>query len=95
MAIGTSLHQLIEVTKESGRAAGKLVCETAGLVWRVAGESDSEDDMSLSSEEASDDDVPENKAQVLLLLCGLGALVVIGRTVAELGCSCMSLSSSA
>lgn len=36
----------------------------AGLVWRVAGESDSEDDMSLSSEEASDDEVPENKAQV-------------------------------
>ena len=35
-----------------------------GLVWRVAGESDSEDDMSLSSEEASDDEVPENKAQV-------------------------------
>jgi len=33
-------------------------------VWRVAGESDSEDDLSLSSEEASDDEVPENKAQV-------------------------------
>ena len=30
----------------------------------MAGESDSEDDMSLSSEEASDDEVPENKAQV-------------------------------
>lgn len=36
-------------------------------MWRVAGESDSEDDMSLSSEEVSDDDMPENKAQVYLL----------------------------
>jgi hypothetical protein len=47
--------------------AGPACC--AGLVWRVAGESDSEDDMSLSSEEASDDEVPENKAQVHQSAC--------------------------
>lgn len=81
MADGTFTASAHCGDKRAFCAAGKLACAYAGLVWRVAGESDSEDDMSLSSEEASDDDVPENKAQVLVLFCGLGALAMAGHTV--------------
>ena len=71
---GVRAQQLQRGLRASGGAApsaqARAVADRAGLarrtglVWRVAGESDSEDDMSLSSEEASDDEVPENKAQV-------------------------------